>query len=133
RFNTGISAMMIFLNEASKAPKLAKSTAEAFAKIVSPFAPHVGEELWASLGHTKSLAYEAWPAFDQAKAKDDVITMAVQVNGKTRATIDVPADISKDDFLAKAKEDEKVAKQLEGKTVVKEIYVPGKICNIVVK
>src|SRR5690606_27135310 len=67
RFNTGISAMMIFLNEASKAPKLAKATAEAFAKIVSPFAPHVGEELWASLGHTKSLAYEAWPAFDQAK------------------------------------------------------------------
>ena len=133
RFNTGISAMMIFINEASKAPKLAKATAEAFAKILSPFAPHLGEELWAALGHTKSLAYEPWPVFDAAKAKDDVITMAVQVNGKTRATIDVPADISKDDFLSKAKEEEKVAKQLEGKTIVKEIYVPGKICNIVVK
>lgn len=133
RFNTGISAMMIFLNEVAKAPKIAKSTAETFAKIVSPFAPHVGEELWSILGHTKSLAYEAWPTFDPAKAKDDVITMAVQVNGKTRATIEVAADISKEEFLAKAKEEEKVAKQLEGKSIVKEIYVPGKICNIVVK
>lgn len=133
RFNTAISAMMIFTNEVSKYKKVSRSTAKAYAKILSPLAPHLGEELWLTLGHDKSLALEPWPVFDPQKAKDDVITMAVQVNGKTRVTIDVAVDISKEDFLALAKAEEKVSSQITGKTIVKEIYVPGRICNIVVK
>ena len=133
RFNTAISAMMIFINEAYKAPKISKTTAKSYAKILAPFAPHLGEELWAILGHSESLTYEPWPVFDPAKAKDDVITMAIQVNGKTRSTLDVPVDITKDEFLNLAKADEKITKLLEGKSIVKEIYVPGKICNIVIK
>jgi leucyl-tRNA synthetase len=125
--------MMIFTNELAKTTKVAKSTAEAYAKILSPFAPHLGEELWYALGHRESIAYAPWPKFDPEKAKDDVITMAVQVNGKTRCTLDVPAGISQQDFMSEALKDERVSKQLEGKTIVKEIYVPGKICNIVIK
>ncbi len=133
RFNTAISAMMIFTNEVAKHKTVSLETAKAYAKILSPLAPHLGEELWNVIGGTTSLAYEPWPVYDEAKAKDDVITMAIQINGKTKATIDVPVDISKDDFLAQAKKQEKVSMQLEGKTIVKEIYVPGRICNIVVK
>lgn len=132
RFNTAISAMMIFVNHIYKTGKVTKETAASFALLISPFAPHIAEELWHITGHTKSLAYETWPVFNADLAKDDTITMAVQVNGKTRATFDVPADISKEDFFAIAKADEKLAKFLEG-TIVKEIYVPGKICNFVVK
>ncbi|MBH47867.1 MAG: leucine--tRNA ligase [Halobacteriovorax sp.] len=133
RFNTAISAMMIFTNEVAKHKTVSLETAKAYAKILSPLAPHLGEELWNVIGGTTSLAYEPWPVYDEAKAKDDVITMAIQINGKTKATIDVPVDISKDDFLAQAKKQEKVSMQLEGKTIVKEICVPGRICNIVVK
>ncbi|MDD0851490.1 leucine--tRNA ligase [Halobacteriovorax sp. GB3] len=133
RFNTAISALMVFNNLSTKKKKVTKKTAEAFSLLLAPMAPHVAEEIWATLGHTQTLAHEAWPSYNEELAKDDLITMAVQVNGKTRATIEVPADISKDDFLAKAKADEKVARQLEGKNIVKEIYVPGKICNIVAK
>lgn len=131
-FNTAISAMMIFINHVYKTGKVSKQTAATFALLISPFAPHIAEELWNTLGYTKTLAYEPWPTFDQTLAKDDTITMAVQVNGKTRATFDVPADISKEDFFALAKADAKLAKFLDG-TIVKEIYVPGKICNFVVK
>ncbi len=133
KFNTAVSAMMIFTNHVAKEKKFSKETAQTFALILSPMAPHAGEEIWKLCGNEKTLAYEAWPKFDEALAKDDLITMAVQVMGKTRATLDVPADISKEDFLKLAKENEKVAKQLEGKTIVKEIYVPGKICNFVAK
>ncbi len=131
-FNTAISAMMIFVNSVYKTGKVTKETAATFALLLSPFAPHIAEELWHITGHAKSLAYETWPVFNADLAKDDTITMAVQVNGKTRATFDVPADITKEDFFAIAKADAKLAKFLEG-TIVKEIYVPGKICNFVVK
>lgn len=133
KFNTAVSQMMIFTNHITKVKKVTKETAEKFALILSPFAPHAAEEIWASCGHTKTLAYEAWPSFDENLAKDDMITMAVQINGKTRATIDVAADISKEDFMNLAKQDEKVAKYLASGTLVKEIYVPGKICNLVIK
>lgn len=131
-FNTAISQMMIFTNHVYKTGKVSKKTAGLFALVLSPYAPHLAEELWANLGHTKSLAHEAWPQFDPNLAKDDMITIAVQVNGKTRGTFDVARDIEKDHFLAMVKADEKIAKYLEG-TIVKEIYVPGKICNFVVK
>jgi leucyl-tRNA synthetase len=132
RFNTAISQMMIFVNHVYKTGKVTKQTAELFALCLSPFAPHLGEELWQFLGHKESLAYAQWPQYDVNLAKDDFITVAVQVNGKTRGTFEVAADISKDAFMALVKADEKVAKYLQG-TIVKEIYVPGKICNFVVK
>ncbi|MFY7993939.1 MAG: leucine--tRNA ligase [Bacteriovoracaceae bacterium] len=133
KFNTAVSQMMIFTNHITKVKKVTKETAEKFALILSPFAPHAAEEIWASCGHTQTLAYEKWPSFDESLAKDDMITMAVQINGKTRATIDVAADISKEDFMNLAKQDEKVAKYLASGTLLKEIYVPGKICNLVIK
>jgi leucyl-tRNA synthetase len=131
-FNTAISQMMIFLNHLYKGGKVSRQSAEKFALVLSPFAPHLAEEIWQHLGHTKTLAYEAWPAFDAQLAKDELITVAVQINGKTRATFEVDPDISKDHLMAIIKADEKVIKYLQG-TIVKEIYVPGKICNFVVK
>ena len=133
RFNTGISAMMVMNNEIIKKDrKVSIETAKTVAKILSPYAPHAAEEMWANLGEKTSVSLEQWPSFDADLAKDDLITMAVQVNGKTRSTLEVPADIDKDEFLKMAKADEKVSKFLDG-TIVKEIYVPGRICNIVVK
>jgi leucyl-tRNA synthetase len=133
KFNTAISQMMIFTNHCAKTKKFSKETAATFAQVIQPFAPHMAEELWELTGHKESISYAAWPTFDEALAKDDLITMAVQVNGKTRATIDVPADISKEDFLTTAKSDERIKKYLDGKNIIKEIYVPGKISNFVVK
>jgi leucyl-tRNA synthetase len=131
-FNTAISQMMIYLNQLYKSGKVSRQSAEKFALVLSPFAPHLAEEIWQHLGHTKSLAYEAWPTFDAQLAKDELITIAVQINGKTRATFEVDPDISKDHFMAIVKADQKLEKYLQG-TIVKEIYVPGKICNFVVK
>jgi leucyl-tRNA synthetase len=133
RFNTAISAMMIFTNHCMKVKSVTPATAKTFALILSPFAPHLGEELWELYGSNTSLAMEKWPSFDPELAKDDLITVAIQVNGKTRSTIDVPADISKEDFLTQAKADEKIAGYLSKAELLKEIYVPGKICNFVVK
>jgi leucyl-tRNA synthetase len=132
RLNTAISGMMVFINHLYKSGKVSRPTAEKFAICLSPFAPHLAEEIWEHLGHKKSLSLEPWPAFNAELAKDELMTMAVQINGKTRATSDVDPDISKDHFMALIKADEKVAKYLTG-TIVKEIYVPGKICNFVVK
>ncbi len=132
RFNTAISQMMMFTNHVYKTGKVTKKTAEQFALVLAPYAPHLAEELWNFLGHTKTLTYETWPAYDINLAKDDMITIAVQVNGKTRGTFEVDREIDKEHFMALVKADEKVAKYLQG-TIVKEIYVPGKICNFVVK
>lgn len=132
RFNTAISQMMIYTNHIYKTGKISRDSAAKFALVLSPYAPHLAEEIWSFLGHSKTLAYEKWPEFNAELAKDDLITLAVQINGKTRGTFDVPADISKEDFFALVKADEKIAKYLAG-TIVKEIYVPGKICNFVVK
>lgn len=131
-FNTAISAMMIFVNHMYKTGKVTKETAEKFSLVLSPYAPHLAEEIWNTLGHTTTLAYEKWPEFDPKLIIEDTITMAVQINGKTRGTFEVSKDISKEDFFALVKADEKVAKFLVG-TIVKEIFVPGKICNFVVK
>jgi leucyl-tRNA synthetase len=132
RFNTAISQMMIFTNHVYKTGKVTKKTASQFALVLSPYAPHLAEELWSYLGHSKTLAHESWPAFDANLAKDEMITIAVQVNGKTRGTFEVDREIDKDHLFAIVKADENVAKYLKG-TIVKEIYVPGKICSFVVK
>jgi leucyl-tRNA synthetase len=132
RFNTAISQMMIFTNHMYKTNKVTKHTAENFALCLAPFAPHLAEELWSFLGHTESITFAKWPQYNAELAKDEFITVAVQINGKTRGTFEVDPDISKDHLMAMIKGDEKIAKYLAG-TIVKEIYVPGKICNFVVK
>ncbi len=136
RFNTAISAMMILVNRlrelAQSGNAVPREAANAFALILSPFAPHLGEELWQRLGHTESLAFEPWPAFDPALVKDDVIEMGVQVNGKMRGTVKLPAGADEATARAEANKDAKIAAHLEGKAVKKVVYVPGKILNFIV-
>ncbi len=133
RFNTAIAEMMVFANEATKAKQIPRTWMSMFLRVLAPLAPHVAEELWQRLGQTDSLHHAPWPAFDEAKLAVDTITLAVQINGKLRGTIEVPADISKDDALVAAKANDKAAKFLEGKTIRREIYVPGRLVNLVAK
>lgn len=132
-FNTAISQMMVFTNICQKKDKVTKATAEMFTLLVAPYAPHLAEEIWESLGHKKTLAYESWPKFDAELAKDDLVTIAIQINGKTRGTFEISPEASKEECLALAKEEKGARVHLDGKTIIKEIYVPGKICNFVVK
>ena len=135
RFNTAIAALMIFVNEANQWEGVPRSVAEPFVKLLSPFAPHIAEEIWSRFGHDESLAYEPWPELVEEYLKAETIDMPVQVNGKVRANITVPADKSKDkDFvLGLAKQQENVERYLDDTTIVKEIFVPGRIVNLVVK
>jgi leucyl-tRNA synthetase len=132
-FNTAISQMMIFMNAAYKAGKCPVSYKEGIVKMLSCICPHVGEEMWQILGHDSTIAYEAWPTYDEALIKEDTVEIGVQVNGKVRGTVTLAVDEDQAEALKKAKEVPSVANFLEGKTVVKEIYVKGKIVNIVVK
>ena len=132
-FNTAISQMMIFVNAVYKEGKCPREYADNFIKTFSCICPHMGEEIWKALGHDNTLAYEPWPAYDEAMCKDDTVEIGVQVNGKVRGTVEIAVDEDKDSALSKAKEIDAVAKLMEGKQIVKEIYVPGKIINIVVK
>jgi leucyl-tRNA synthetase len=124
---------MIFVNAVYKEGKCPKTYAEGFIKMLSCISPHIGEEIWSILGHDNTIAYEKWPEFDEAKTLDSTIEIAVQVNGKLKGTITIEKTLDKDSAIATAKNDEKVAEAILGKTIVKEIYVPGKIVNIVVK
>ena len=132
-FNTAISQMMIFVNAIYKEGKCPKAYAEGIIKMLSCIAPHICEEMWSLLGHDNTIAFEPWPTYDESKTADDTVEMVVQINGKVRAKINVPVDMAKDEVLALAKADERVTSAVEGKTVVKEIVVPNKIVNIVVK
>jgi leucyl-tRNA synthetase len=131
-FNTAIAQMMIFMNEAVKGT-CPKEYAEGFIKMLSCICPHIGEEIWSELGHDSTIAYEKWPVFDEAALNEDTIEIGVQVNGKVKGVVELLKSEEKDAALAKAKAVEGVAKAIEGKTIVKEIYVPAKIVNIVVK
>jgi leucyl-tRNA synthetase len=131
RFNTAISQLMVFINEAYKADVLPKDYMEGFVKLLSPICPHISEELWEKLGHSGSIAYESWPAYDEAKLVDDEIEIVVQVNGKVKAKLFVPADATKETLEQIAMEDDKIKEQIDGKTVRKVIAVPGKLVNIV--
>ncbi|MBQ1260242.1 MAG: leucine--tRNA ligase [Clostridia bacterium] len=132
-FNTAISQMMIFVNAVYKEEKCPKEYAEGLVKMLSCICPHIGEELWQILGHDNTIAYEPWPTFDEAKTADDSVEVAVQVNGKLKATVMIPKDAPKEEAIAAAKADERVAAAIDGKTIVKEISVPNKIVNIVVR
>lgn len=131
KFNTAIAAMMGLINTIYAKGSITKDELEIFIKLLSPFAPHLTEEIWASLGNEGFLSVAKWPEYDEAKTVDDEIEVAVQVNGKTREVVKVSKDIDKDGAINAGKE--AVAKWLEGATIVKEIYIPGKIVNIVIK
>ena len=131
-FNTAIAQMMIFMNEATKGT-CPKEYAEGFVKMFSCVCPHAGEELWSLLGHDSTIAFEAWPTYEEALCKEDVIEIGVQVNGKVRGVVGLTDDDTQDSALEKAKAIDSVNKVIEGKNVVKVIYVKGKILNIVVK
>ncbi len=135
RYNTAISALMIFVNEANQWDEVPKSVAEEFIKLLNPFAPHITEEIWSLLGHEETIAYAEWPEYVEEYLKADSIVYPVQVNGKVRADLNVPAEKAKDKeyVLDLAKKEENVARYLEEGNLVKEIFVPGRIVNLVVK
>ena len=132
RFNTAIAKMMEFVNEASKAETISKEMYTDFIKLLSPFAPHMTEEIWSTLGNEGSIATASWPVFDENLAKENTVTIAVQVNGKIRATFETAAEISEEEAKSKALSEENVQKYLEGKNPQKIIYVKGKLVSIVV-
>jgi leucyl-tRNA synthetase len=131
RFNTAISQLMVFVNEANKAGQLPREYAEGFVKLLSPVAPHIAEELWNKLGYKDTISYEEWPVYDESKLVDDVVEIVIQVNGKLKAKMNVPADASKDDLEELSLSAETIKEQIDGKTVRKIITVPGKLVNIV--
>ena len=133
RFNTAIAAMMGTINTIYDNGSLTKDELLTFAKLLSPFAPHVAEEINSLLGETSLISLAKWPEYDESKTVDATVEIPVQINGKVRSTVAVPKDADKDAILALVKADEKIASAIEGKTIVKEIVVPGKITNIVVK
>lgn len=133
RFNTGISQLMIFVNEAYRAEVLPKKYMEGFVKLLSPICPHIGEELWEKLGHTDTIAYEPWPEYDESKLVEDEVEIVLQINGKNREKLRIPADATKEQMEELAVSNETIKELTSGKTIVKVIAVPGKLVNIVVK
>ena len=133
KFNTAIAALMTFINEVGREKQIGREQLLSFVKLLNPFAPHIAEEIYQAQGGEGSLQLASWPEHDEAKTVDESIEIGVQVNGKLRATVTIPTDCEKEEALALAKADEKVQAALEGKNLVKEIYVPNKIVNLVVK
>lgn len=131
RFNTGISQLMIFINDAYKATTVPKNYAEGFVQLLSPIAPHLAEELWSRLGHAETITYESWPTFDASKLVEDEVEIVLQVNGKVRAKVTVAKDLSRDELEQIARANDKITEEIAGKTVRKVIAVPGKLVNIV--
>ncbi len=131
-FNTAISALMVLSNELAKEPAKNRSVMEKFLLLLSPFAPHLAEELWAKVGHTKSLAHEAWPSYDAALTVEDEIEIPIMVNGKVRSKVRIPAEAGESDVELVVMKDEKTVAALAGKTVSQKKYVPKKIYTIVV-
>jgi leucyl-tRNA synthetase len=129
RFNTAISAMMVLSNELLKLDKVPTEALEVLAKLLHPFAPHLGEEIWEMLGRQPSIQNEPWPAYDPALCEEDEVEVPVQINGKVRGRITLPKDASEDQALAAARQ--ALRSQLEGKTLRKTIWVPGKILNLI--
>jgi leucyl-tRNA synthetase len=142
-FNTAISAVMELVNALYQLPRpglddrlalsVVREAAETVILLLAPIVPHITEELWELLGRTENLADVAWPDFDPAVASEEVITIVIQINGKVRSRISVPADEEGEQIKALARSDEKIAGQIAGKKIVKEVYVPKKLVNIVVQ
>jgi len=132
KFNTAISTLMIFVNEISKSESISQGVYETFLKILSPFAPHITEELWQILGHKKSINLESWPAHDASKIKDEEIKIVIQINGKLRGEMMIEAGDSEEDIKGKAIENEVVRRHIAGQTIKKVIYINNRLINIVV-
>jgi leucyl-tRNA synthetase len=133
RFNTAISAMMIFLNLITKKGRVTPETAKNFIKILSPFAPHVAEELWEMTGNKNTIAYEPWPVVNESYLREEMFEYPVSFNGKLRFKIELPLTMGRDEIAAIALADERAAKWLGGKEPANIIVVPGRIINIVIK
>ncbi len=133
KFNTAIAAMMSLINEIYEVGSITVDELKTFITLLNPFAPHLTEEMWHSLGEESFLSIEKWPTYDEAKTVDSVVEYGVQICGKFRGTVTLAADIDKDEAIAAVRADENFTKFLDGKTTVKEIFVPGKLINIVVK
>ena len=132
-FNTAIAAMMTLVNEMYKVGSVSRDELKTLTILFNPFAPHMTEELWEVMDFGGTVTDQKWPVYDESKCVENVVEIAVQVNGKVRAKINVPADIEQADAIAMAKSDEKIAAEIAGKTIVKELYVKGRLVNIVAK
>ncbi|PCF84340.1 leucine--tRNA ligase [Staphylococcus intermedius] len=132
-FNTAISQLMVFINECYKAEHISKAFAEGFVKMLAPIAPHIGEELWSILGHDTTITYQPWPSFDPSLLEEDVVEIVVQVNGKVRAKIEIPKDMTQADMETTALAHDNIKTAIEGKEIKKVIAVPQKLVNIVAK
>jgi len=132
-FNTAISQMMIFVNEVYRIGKCPKEYAEGLIKMLSCITPHMGEEIWSILGHDDTIAFESWPTYDEAQLVEDTIEIVVQINGKIKAKLNIVPDSAQDEVLAMAFANERVKEAVEGKNIIKQIYVPNKLVNIVAK
>ena len=133
KFNTAIAAMMALLNDFAAAGGATREEYRILLILLNPFAPHMTEELWERLGYGGQLAQAQWPVYDPAKCVEDTVEIAVQVNGKIRTRLVIPADSEAAQALAAAKADEKIAAALAGMQIVKELYVPGKLVNLVIR
>lgn len=131
RFNTAISQMMIFVNEATKLVQRPRSIMENFVLLLAPFAPHIAEELWQRLGHSDSLTYEPWPGFDPMKVIDDTVEVVLQINGKVRSRVQVPLNTSEKELENLALKDENIRRHMDGKRIAKTIIVKNKLVNLV--
>lgn len=132
-FNTAISQMMVLVNEAGKADVCYRGMMDVFARLLSPYAPHLAEELWAKIGNAPCVSLAKWPEYDERLTVSETVTVPVQFSGKVREKLELPAGLDKDALLAAVMADQAVKRRLEGKTIVKTIVVPGKLVNLVVK
>ena len=133
RFNVAISQMMILINQLQKVENYSLDTIKTLLQLLAPFAPHLAEELWEKLGSKPSIVNQPWPVPRKELLVSEEITIVFQVNGKLRGKAQFPQDIGKESVISAAKADAKVQTFLEGKEIVKEIYVPGKLVNLAVK
>ncbi|MBQ1413040.1 MAG: leucine--tRNA ligase [Clostridia bacterium] len=133
KFNTAIAQLMTWLNDIEKCGSITKEEYKVFLMLLDPFAPHICEEIWEAQGFGDMIVRQPWPQYDEAKCVDETVEIAVQITGKVRARIQIPADATQEQAIAAAKADATIAGLLDGKTVVKEIYVPGRLVNIVAK
>lgn len=133
KFNTGIAALMELLNEFNKKDSITKQDMKTYLQLLNPVAPHITEEIWENLGLEARIFEQEWPSYDEDKTIEDTIEMPIQVNGKVRATVSVSRDAGKEELQAIARADENVNRYLVDKEIIKEIFVAGRIYNIVVK
>ena len=133
KFNTAIAAMMTLLNDIYDAGSITKKEFRDLLILLYPFAPHISEELYQVIGCEGVLSEQEWVTYDEAQCVDDTIEIVVQINGKVRAKLEIPADAEKDDVLAQAAAEPKVSEAIAGKTIIKQIYVPKKLVNFVAK